>query len=168
MEHKAYVFDWVAFEGELAPVLYAALATGECDALAAFVCAHRGQLTDPNDGEPLPEDWRKLVETWDAHQLGDLALTKYYRAADVDGLSYDWVELDDRAPPAVAAALLGEPFGPKQNCFDPGKYGSYFQTPERARESLAALGRVRWPELRPYRTILKEAARQRRGVYVTF
>ena len=168
MEHKAYVFDWAGFDAELAPVLYRALATGGCDELAAFIDTRRQFLTDPNEGDPLPDDWRALVEAWDAHQLGDLALTRYYQADKADGLRYDWSELSDRASPEVAAALLGTPFGPKGNLFDPGKYGSYFQTPGRVCQSLATLAHLDWPELRRYRALLESAVREGKGVYVTF
>lgn len=168
MEHKAYAFDWAGFDGELGPILYAALDTGDCAELAAFIEAERSRLTDPNEGELLPEGWQSHVETWDAHQLGDLALTKYYRADAIDGLSYDWSELHDRATPEVAAALLGAPFGPACNLFDPGKYGSNFQTPQRVRQSLAALAPLDWPELGRYRALLETAAASGKGVYVTF
>lgn len=168
MDHKAYVFDWDAFERELAPVLSGALRTGRCDDLVVFINSQRGFLTDPYEGEPLPPDWSSLIETPDAHQFGDFALTKYYRASDLDGLADAWEGIDDRALPDIAAALLGETFGPKKNPFDPGKYGSYFQTPKRVRESIAALSKVRWPELSGYRAILKSAARQKKGLYVTF
>jgi hypothetical protein len=61
MEHKAYTFDWSSFEGELAPALYAALKSCDLNHLVAFIAAQRHRLTDPNEGDPLPEDWPALV-----------------------------------------------------------------------------------------------------------
>jgi hypothetical protein len=168
MEHKAYVFDWTGFASGLGPVLENALVCGDCTGLAAFIDAERPQLTDPNEGDPLPTNWRALVYTWDAHQLGDLALTRYYRAGALDGLGYAWAEVSSRATPTVLSAMLGVPFGPQNNPFDPGKYGSYFQTPQDVHQSILALAPLDWPELVQYRLLLATAAREGLGVYVTF
>jgi hypothetical protein len=167
-EHKAYVFDWSAFDAELGIVLYAALETGDCTELAAFIDAERNRLTDPNEGDPLPDDWRALVYTWDAHQLGDFAMTAYYRVRGAEGLGYAWAEVYDRATPTLLSAVLGAPFGPPSTPFDPGKYGSYFQTPQGVQQSRVALEAFDWPELTRYRSLLTDAAREGVGVYVTF
>ena len=168
LEHKAYVFDWAGFDRELGLILYSALESGECDELAAFISEQRAYLTDPDEGDNLPEDWATLILTRDAHQLGDLALTKFYRPSEVDGLRYDWATLDEGATPEVAAAMLGAPFGPKANRFDPGKYGSYFQTPTQVRRSLDTLSAIDRAELERYRSILRSAMKAGKGVYVAF
>jgi hypothetical protein len=68
------------------------------------------------------------------------------------------------------------PFGPRHDRFDPGRYGSYFQTPRRVAGSLA---RVRGPDLswldehdrdfvRRFEVLLEECVAAGLGLYVTF
>jgi hypothetical protein len=45
--------------------------------LGAFIDAHRIELRDPYEGEPLSEDWRSRLESGEVQELGDIALTQY-------------------------------------------------------------------------------------------
>src|SRR5207302_666883 len=90
MHHKAFVLDHAGFLRELGEVLYRALATGDCGPLVRFIEAHRGSLTDPYEGEPLEASWESMLETRDAHQYGDFALTRFYDPRADDGLAYEW------------------------------------------------------------------------------
>src|SRR3954453_8782269 len=147
MCHKAYAFDWAAFErDELPGLLSRALETGDTSGLLAYVERNRGLLKDPYEGDPLGEDWEDTLENRDVHEYGDYALTRFYAPAADRGLGPCWADIDDALPREDREVLLGSPFGPEHNRFDPGRYGSYFQTPVRAAGSLArvrGLGRLR-------------------------
>src|SRR4051794_23851626 len=95
MEHKAFVFDWTAFALELLTPIVQALSEDDIRPLKAFVEAHRTELTDPYEGEPLPEEWRSLLETGDTQELADFALTRYYRPTDDHGIGSAWSEISD-------------------------------------------------------------------------
>jgi hypothetical protein len=168
MEHKAYAFDWSAFEFDLHPLLLDALTAKDTAELAAFIDQHLAELSDPYEGQPLSADWRDMLGNRDVHEYGDDALTRFYDPADCWGIGYEWTRLSDELPQPAANAMLGFPVGPAENLFDPGRYGSYFQTPGRVRESLAALQPHGCPELARYLELLERCLAERCGVYVTF
>ena len=177
MSHKAYAFNWRAFErDELPGLLSGALETGDTAGLLAYVERNRQALKDPYQGEPLAESWKDLLENQDIHEYGDFALTRFYDLKADNGLGYCWNEIDDTLPEEDRGVLLGSPFGPRHNRFDPGRYGSYFQTPRQVAESLA---RVRgfdlpWLDdqdrgfLRRFVGLLEESVVAGQGLYVTF
>jgi hypothetical protein len=168
MCHKAYALDHEAFAAELAPILYRALETGHRDELVALIDANQCRLTFPWDGTRLPRDWRSVLERGDAHELGDLALTRYYNAAEDHGLQEYWLAVEEALPELLRAALLGAPFGPTMNLFDPGRMGSYFQTAATAAESRERLlGRTE-REMESFIELLEQVVQANRGVYVTF
>jgi hypothetical protein len=168
MSHKAFAFDWSAFERELLPILVAALGADDRTPLLAFIDAHRDRLTDPYEGDPLPTDWRSLLTAGDAQEAADFALTRYYHPGEDYGIGHPWMRLSDEVAPKVAAALLGHPVGPPGRLFDPGRYGSYFQRPEQVPGSLLLVAGARRAELSSYRELLEECLERRMGVYVTF
>ena len=168
IEHKAYAFDWSRFEFELHPLLMEALTSNSTVALEEYIDQHMAELTDPYEGQPLSPDWRDNLENRDVHEYGDYALTRYYDPADCWGVGCEWARLSDELPEPAADAMLGFPVGPADKLFDPGRYGSYFQTPQGVRESLAAL----WPhaclDLARFLELLERCVAFQRGVYVTF
>jgi hypothetical protein len=168
MEHKAYAFDWARFDLDLHPLLVEALTTNETAGLEAYIAQHLSELTDPYEGEPLSADWRDTLGNRDVHEYGDYALTRFYDPADSWGIGYEWVRLSDELPEPAGHAMLGFPVGPADNLFDPGRYGSSFQTSSEVGESLAVLGCVGHSELARYLELLERCAAQQRGVYVTF
>src|SRR6476620_10923288 len=90
MAHRAFVFDDARFHDELRPVLLQALETSDTAALRSWIDDQRELLVHPDEGEPLTKDWQSQLEVGDVHELGDLALTKYYDQ-DLDiGLDVDW------------------------------------------------------------------------------
>lgn len=146
MQHKAYVFDYELFDHELRALLEAALGSGDCVGLISFINGNLASLADPYEGEPLVTDWEEMIETPDAHQYGDFALTKYYDPKADYGLGSDWDELQrlvtaDRA--AAESPILGTPIGPQDRLFDPGKMGSYFQSPKQVQANYAYLIQLR-------------------------
>ena len=175
MEHKAFLFDGDRFDVELRPVLEAALSTGDCSPLVDFIRDNLDALTDPYEGEPLEPDWESLLETKDADNYGDFALTKYYDPASDIGLGAGWDLIQDLVaddPAADTSPILGTTVGPDDSPFDPGKMGSYFQSPSQAAASLrrlrdlarespsdAAADAVR---------MLEQAVEAGKGLYVTF
>jgi hypothetical protein len=159
MEHKAYIFNYNAFMSELSGTLMDALSAGQTDSLVKFIEENLDSLTDPYEGDPLDESWRELVEmgspldqlfrdpakTADAHDYGDFALTKFYDAADDIGLAYDWQEIETLLDSELGHGdyiVLGTPFGPPDELFDPGKMGSYFQSPAKVKEHLSQIERL--------------------------
>jgi hypothetical protein len=177
MDHKAYVFDYNAFTSELSGALLEALSTGHTDSLVKFIEGNRDSLTDPYEGEPLDESWRDLVETADAHTYGAFSLTKFYDPADNIGLSHHWDDVKTLLDSEIgngACVVLGTPFGPPGELFDPGKMGSYFQSPAEAEEHLSQLERLagKKTELAPCLgeviEMLLRAAAQGKGLYITF
>ena len=173
MEHKAFLFDFEHFLRDLAPILERSLNKSETAELRDFIEKNRSTLTDPYEGDPLDENWEELIETKDPHQYGDFAMTKYYRPDQDRGLGKDWEQiqkllLDHRDE--SSKAILGTPLGPQTNLFDPGKMGSYFQSLESARGSLAVLERKASQDIAigDFIELLRDAVEARLGIYVTF
>jgi hypothetical protein len=177
MSHSAYAFDWRAFERDGLPgLLSRALDTGDTSGLLAYVERYRAVLKDPCEGDPLDEDWQDLLENRDVHEYGDYALTRFYDPDADHGLGYCWNEIDGALGEEDRRALLGSPFGPMHSSFDPGRYGSYFQTPRQAADSLARVRRfdLPWQDeqdrgfLRRLIGLLEECVAGGMGLYVTF
>jgi hypothetical protein len=168
MSHKAYAFDWRGFELDLRPLLEDALVADNTGLLETFIDDHREVLTDPYEGEPLSDDWRAALENRDVHEYGDYALTRFYNPADDCGIAEEWMRISERLSRPAANALLGCPVGPPNRLFDPGRQGSYFQTPAQVPESLAILNPLGVPELAPFAGLLERCAAEGCGVYVTF
>ena len=85
----------------------------------SFINANLGDLRDPYEGEPLGADWESLIETGDAHQYGDVALTKYYDPLADIGLGASWErvqELVANDPTLMESPILGSTIGPKDDC----------------------------------------------------
>jgi hypothetical protein len=140
IQHKAFAFHFEPFSRELEPILVHALKTGDCQEVVSFIELARPNLTDPYEGEPLPVGWQKLLEQKDAHQYGDFALTKYYSVLQDIGLGSNWEQAERELVAAGengAEIVLGIPIGPPGNPFDPGKYGSYFQSEQLVKKNLA-------------------------------
>lgn len=168
MDHKAFAFDWDAFESELLPVLTQALETSDTAALKAFIDEHRESLVDPVSEDLLAEDWQDTLVSGDVQELADLALTKYYEPTEDCGLGEWWDEINKSLAPAAGAALLGTPLKGGAQVFDPGRMGAYFQSPTQTGASAKALGSVSMPDVEEYRDFLKGCAEDGMGVYVTF
>ena len=174
-EHKAFIFDYENFLVELKPILEGALTSGDCSGLEFFIDRNFDLLSDPYEGEKLTHDWRRMMEEVDAHQLGDFALTKYYDPSSDFGLSYDWREVQDLLDKRFGLGVitvLGEPVGPPDNVFDPGKMGAYFQSAESVAVSFEMLnGNMNSntkENIRRFIGMLEQAASQKMGIYVTF
>jgi hypothetical protein len=175
MEHKAFLFDYESFDGELRALLENALLSGDSTGLVSFINANLGSLKDPYEGEPLADDWQDLIETQDAHQYGDFALTKYYDPKADTGLGADWDEVQQMIaadPLMTESPVLGSTVGPPDDPFDPGKMGAYFQTKQQVQRNysnLTGLG-VKQPASTLNRAIqmLQGAVDAGSGLYVTF
>jgi hypothetical protein len=177
MDHKAYVFDYNAFNEELRPVLEASLRSGDVGPLLAFIREHFAELKDPYEGEPLGENWQDLLTYEDPQEYGDFALTKYYEPSDNLGVSTEWMELEEVLVEELEQGTdftLGDTVGPPGNVFDPGRMGSYFMTAgevESRHDALQMLVAAK-PELRPQLDRLinmyGKLFRARKGAYQTF
>jgi hypothetical protein len=177
MSHKAYAFDWSAFvRDELHNILLDALSSGDERGLIRYIEANRDYIKDPYRGGPLSDDWKDRLGNYDVHEFGDFALTRFYDPMEDYGVEYDWLDLVEHLPEADLTALLGTPFGSPRAYFDPGRQGSYFQTPQEVVRSLARVQRIdlsnidedqreSWPQ---FKKLLEECAQAGIGLYVTF
>ncbi len=176
MAHRAFAFDYGAFQLELREPLLRALTSNDDAELRAFIDANCGRLVDPYEGEPLPGNWQPLLENGDVHELGDFALTKYYDG-DLDiGLDVDWQDIGELLQKSglSPSLTLGTPLGTPEARFDPGRQGAYFQTAAEVSQALAQLQALLQAhvslatELSPLQGMLQQAARGGRGLYITF
>jgi hypothetical protein len=179
MSHKAYAFDWSAFaRDELHRILLDALASGDTNGLIRYIEANRDHLKDPYEGGPLSDDWnwKDMLENFDVHEFGDFALTRFYDPAKDSGLGNEWLTINERLSEADQGVLLGTPFGSSSEYFDPGRQGSYFQTPRQLVKSLARVERIELPDLEDhqrkslewFKDLLQECAGAGSGLYITF
>lgn len=154
---------------ELAPLLWQALSTGETTALSAFVDAHLKTCSSPYDGSELDIGWRNTLESGDLQEIADFALTKYYDPTSDCGLSTSWLALDGTLPSVARNALLGTFFGPSNEVlFDPGRMGSYFQSPDQVRISLSSLEPLEHAGTSEFVRFLNVVVAEGRGLYITF
>jgi hypothetical protein len=177
MEHKAYVFDWWSFVNTLGSDLYESLRSGDLRDLITFIEDKLDLLKDPYEGERLDMSWRDMLQAKDAHEYGDFALTSFYDPTRNIGLGYEWQtiqELVDHHISNASLIVLGTPFGPESNYFDPGKMGTYFQSPSQACDNLLRVENLvqRTPDLaKPLKKLvgmLQQPVAVEQGLYVTF
>jgi hypothetical protein len=188
MDHKAYGFSYDAFNTGLRPLLVDGLRTGDPAPIRQFIEANRDHVVDPYEAEPLDEDWEEKVDPKDIHTYGDFALTRYYSPLDDFGLDGEWMDLSDRLDAAGIGneLTLGHPVGiPDREpfevvggevglagtWFDPGKLGSFFQSPTMVREHLNLIRDSRsrlGDSIEPILVMLERADTTGRGMYVTF
>jgi hypothetical protein len=116
-----------------------------------------------------------LLEKGDVHELGDFALTKYYDS-DLDiGLDSDWESIGELLEQSEVSPtmILGTALGPVEAPFEPGGQGAYFQSAAEVSEALVELQSLLQAqptlasELAPLQGMLQQAARGRRGLYVS-
>jgi len=168
LSHKAFSFDWRVFEDELVGRLAAALAANDPASLLDFVRANLAACKDPYEGQPLPSAWQDSLQAGDVQEAAHYALTVCYQPAHDFGLGEAWQAVSSSLPELTRPALLGTPFGPPQAPFDPGRQGSYFQTPLSVRQSMAALQGQAHPALGAFTAALAAVAERGNGLYVTF
>lgn len=176
MEHKAFLFDYAGFHKELEAILIGALDSKEIDALRNFILENLDNLKDPYEGEPLDSDWEEMVDPKDVHQYGDFALTLFYDPQSDIGLGYEWDILENLPDDGdfESSPVLGVPLGKNNNVFDPGKIGSYFQSPELVQSNLTKLNSIfsnstdDSASLESAIEMLNEAKNEKKGLYVTF
>ncbi len=176
MDHKAFAFDWNAFRTDrLHDILYEALESGMTSVLVAYINDHRESVRTPCEGAALEPDWQDSLENNDVQELGDYALTRFYDPCEDLGLGPCWTKAIETIPEAYHAIVLGGALGPKESPFDPGRQGSYFQTPEqvgvsRVQMELSESGwaRLQGAPFEAYKCLLGDCLAKNVGVYVTF
>jgi hypothetical protein len=167
-DHKAFAFDWDAFQRELAPSLRAALASGDTNALERFLDENVDACSSPDEGEPLVGEWRNSLATGGVQEIADIALTKFYDPSEDSGLRETWAEIESDLTADARRALLGSAFEVRGVAFDPGKMGSYFQSPGEVRVSHSVLDALGSADLAEFVAFLAVVARESKGLYVTF
>ncbi|HZN68256.1 MAG TPA: hypothetical protein VFB66_23420 [Tepidisphaeraceae bacterium] len=177
MDHKAYAFDYDAFDAELRPVLEGSLRSGDVGPLLGFIREHFAELKDPYEGEPLEGNWQDLLTYEDPQEYGDFALTKYYEPSDNLGVGTDWTALEELLVGELEQGTdftLGHTVGPPGNVFDPGRMGSYFMTAEEVEsrhhslQMLVAQKPERRPRLEGLVGMYEKLLRSGTGAYQTF
>ncbi|MCB1050480.1 MAG: hypothetical protein KDC71_07755 [Acidobacteria bacterium] len=152
----------------MAHLLDQALVQNNAVGLEAFINANLDSCSSPYDGRVLGSDWKKLLELGTTQEIGDFALTRYYDPKEDFGLGESWPDLEAWLPIPMRAALLGIAIGPAENLFDPGRQGSYIQSPALVRESASVLGSLDVPVLQAFQRQLVRVAASGQGIYVTF
>lgn len=169
MSHKAFAFDWKAFENdELYTLLVQALESNEVLSLIRYIKNHRTELRDPYEGEPLEQTWQEMLENHDVNEYGDFALTRFYDPAADLGVAEAWMEIDDLLSEVDRGALLGFPIRSVNRVFDPGRMGSYFQTPDQVSKSLRIVNKLAIEAIQPFQELLVGCSQSGLGLYVTF
>jgi len=170
-DHRAFAFEWNAFQRELVLLLAKALTGDDAKGLERFVDENLGACSNPNDGEALGVDWRNTLGAGDVQEIADIALTKFYDPSADGGLHELWSSVEEKLEPRARRALLGSPFEVRGVCFDPGKMGAYFQSPDEVTVSLATLRELdlsEGVELDEFAAFLATVAAESKGLYVTF
>lgn len=156
MEHKAFEFDWQFFKTDFLAILHNALASNDVVLLHSYIEENVRVLVDPYEGEPLNLDWRMQIENvHDVHTLGDFAITRFYDPNKDFGIGSAWLDCGDYLTHSSQAALLGQTVGPAFNLFDPGKLGSYFQSPDEVSQSFEVLFKLDHPLMAEYLSLLR-------------
>jgi len=175
MEHKAFLFDYDSFDRELRSILEDALGSGDSARLRSYIISNLHRLKDPYEGYALSGEWESLIESHNAHQYGDFALTKYYRPTSDIGLGRSWEHVQELIASDLTlteSPILGATVGPRGNPFDPGGMGSYFQSSPSVRQHLEYLSglakNVKDDGLLKAMQMLNEAAKVDSGLYITF
>lgn len=173
MQHRAFLFDYARFAAELDPVLDEALRSGDLKPLERHIDEVEEELSDPEEGEAFEGGWRSWLESGDVHELGDVALTRYYDPRDDLGLGDDWLGSRDALVSRLGTAfpMLGRVIGPTDRPFDPGRTGSYVQSASDVVGSLASVDAAAADGivmLASLRSLLDTAVRAGAGLYVTF
>jgi hypothetical protein len=101
-------------------------------------------------------------------EYGDFALTRFYDPAMDLGVGEEWMEIDDSLSESNRSAFLGYPIHSKNNVFDPGYMGSYFQTPEQVAASLRNVIELAIETNESFQALLEDSNRSGLGIYVTF
>lgn len=161
MEHKAFHFEWGLFEKEFLPFLSPALKTENPNKIIDFIESSLNHISDPYNGNPLTHNWKDELASLSIQHIADYALTKYYSVNDDFGLGDSWVKLSDSLLQVELDAFLGNSL----KGFDPGCYGSYFQSPEQIKISIDILSKS---ENRTVKSYVESLSKVSNGLYVTF
>ena len=161
MEHKAFDFDWDSFEAELLPILLPALKAKDSAKILSFIESNLNCISDPYEGERLTDNWRDELVSLPIQDIADYALPKYYSVTKEFGLGDSWIQISDELHQNEVDALLGKAF----EIFDPGGYGSYFQSLEQIKQSIDILSKNENPVVKSY---VKDLSEVSKGLYVTF
>ncbi len=165
--HKAYEFDYKEFHLEFEDILFMSLNTQDIDALVKFVNSNIQFCKYPWESEKLTDNWQEELEIGDVHEVGDYGLTKFYDPNNDYGLGYYYSELSEKYP-KLEEFVLGIPFGPTDNYFDPGKMGSYFLIPEKIGNIVTPLRKIMDKAILDYAEFLYSCEERGKGVYITF
>ncbi len=172
-DHKMFVFDYTTFQVELAGILAKALQSNRTGRLQSWIDARALQVHDPVEGEPVGRDWRDFLAESDVQEYGDFAMTVFYTPARFRGLRIEYNSAREKllkkgmSEDAWTYAVLGWPLGPEGKRFDPGRMGTYAQSPEQVEAGLDALVGFGDVVLEPVIETLGEAQRRGLGVFVT-
>jgi hypothetical protein len=161
MEHKAFEFDWDSFDKELLSILIPSLQIEDCEPIISFIKSNQHLISDPYEGSKLDVGWEEKLSSLPILDIADHALTKYYSVNKDIGLGDSWLAINEYLSQREIDALLGSSF----KVFDPGCYGSYFQTERQLRDNVRILASVDNQIIKEYVSYLSSV---HKGLYVTF
>lgn len=162
MYHKAYLVDWHLFTIELRSLISNLSPDSKVD-LLNFIKLNQTKITDPYEGEPLSESWVTELSELSVDELADYSLALCYSVTEEHGLGDHWLKFQESLPEDQRKHLLGSSF----TAFDPGKMGSYFQSPKEVEDSLIFLKPYQ-EELNGFYDLLTQCTKSAKGLYVTF
>jgi len=131
MAHKAFVFDTVTFNKEVAGVILKAGIHNNTEVLRQYIHNNIGRARSPYSGDLLTEGWEDELEKGDVQELADFVMGCYYDPNADKGLAYEWDSLlailkTLTTTQEANALILGLPLKKDGFTLDPGYMGTGF------------------------------------------
>lgn len=131
MVHKAFLFDTVLFQKEVAGVILEAGVQNDTEVLRRFIGSNIGRARSPYTGELLVAGWETELANGDVHELADFAMACYYDSNADRGLAYEWDNLLEVLKMLTTTneanhLILGRPLAKDGFTLDPGYMGTGF------------------------------------------
>lgn len=131
MDHKAFLFDTVSFNKELANSILDAGTTHNVESLHKFIHDNIGRTYSIYTGEPITSEWENELQNGDVQELADYALTCFYSPEEDIGLSCYWDALLNGLgllplKHQVEYYIIGRPLTSGDFVLDPGFMGLGF------------------------------------------
>ncbi len=178
MSHKAFVFDYNSFSSQFLGILLESLEKINKEKLIDFIQQNIENIQHPDEGLSVDSLWQNLIKVGDVQEYADFALTKFYYSDDDIGLDYEWQDvekiLNEEFLLDSNLILLGRTICFADNCFDPGRMGSYFQSFDEVQENLKIIKKYleQKPEFLNSLQVLigmfQNAVIKQQGLYITF
>lgn len=136
MVHKAFLFDTVLFNKEVAGMILEAGVHNDTEVLRYFIERSIGRARSPYTGEVLEAGWETELENGTIQELADFVMACYYDPKDDKGLAYEWDSLLEALKKLITASeanalILGRALKKDGFSVDPGYMGTGFVQAEK-------------------------------------